>query len=820
MQNIQSPVKPVAASDAKRKLFAHSLHDLCDKQEHILQDWAAEHKYRLEARLQQDIDNLARLLDELAAARLAEMNSRVAKLPMDSIDSWEPQPVWPQTDEVGVAESSSPCASGLRLPAETELPVTNLEHRLVDVAEEVVAASDIRLREAPCSTKTDSIVQEHNIEKVQLHSETIEPQLADITQDLQRSRLKVRSYSAPSLLVCIRKSDVMRRTEYRKSGKTMLNVPFNSFELMPLWMQMGNGFAVSVADAPLAIDDLDQSDAVVIQQYNGVLRHVIAFPSSPTRMAWDFVGAILITHDLFAIPLQQAFAPPETIFTITMQWTTLIFWTINMFASVSVGYTDHGITVMVPRKIFAHYLKTWFLVDLIVVGSDWAFTISELHNSGSPSESSGRGGGSVKLLQVLRLFRMARLLRMLRLGKTMQSLSDFVDSEYLSIIVSITKMLALLLTVNHILACIWFWIGNSTDRAGWVYAHGFQDEEWHYQYATSLHWALTQFTPASMIVQPHTMLERVFSICVVVFALVGFSYVVGSITGSLTQLRGITENRSRQLWELRRHLRKHKVSIALSARIQRYIEHVVDTQHKKIPSKDIKLLSLLSEQLRSELECEICMPHFSVHPFFDQLCKRSRVTIHRLSNLAIASKMLARTDTLFIAGENATHMYIVVTGSLVYTRVDSQQEEHKELVDKGEDWISEPVLWIPAWVHLGLLTALNECELMVLDPSKFASIIKLNPDASFLAVTYAKNFLAWINSVERDNLSDIWQGENVSERVVKFMELDESHYTRAKEFAIKIMSTMRRSKSDVWVSVANSQRPQDQMQQLNVLVEQ
>lgn len=185
----------------------------------------------------------------------------------------------------------------------------------------------------------------------------------------------------------------------------------------------------------------------------------------------------------------------------------------------------------------------------------------------------------------------------------MESISDLVDSEYISIVVSILKMLALLLIVNHVIACVWFWIGDLHGGGGWIEAHQLNDAAWDYQYATSLHWAITQFTPASMHVQPHTLSERMFAIGTVVFALVGFSYVVGSISGSLAQLRGMTENRARQFWELRRHLRKNHVSITLSARIQKYAEHVLESQEDNVPAKDVKLLSVLSEQLRSELEC-------------------------------------------------------------------------------------------------------------------------------------------------------------------------------------------------------------------------
>lgn len=516
--------------------------------------------------------------------------------------------------------------------------------------------------------------------------------------------------------------------------------------------------------------------AMVIQESLGFLRHLMIFPSSPRKMTWDVFGATLIVYDLFTISM-QVFDPPETDFTKSMQWLILIYWTMNMLVSCMVGYIDKGIFVMVPIKVFLHYLKTWFIIDLVVVGSDWAFSLSE---------STDNAGSSVKLLRSLRLFRMVRLIRILRLRKTMESVSDLVDSEYISIIVSIFKMLALLMIVNHVIACFWFWIGDSA--GGWIEMHHLLDEQWEYQYATSLHWAITQFTPASMHIQPQNLHERLFALGVVVFALVGFSYVVGSISGSLAQLRGMTENRARQFWELRRHLRKNKVSITLNARIQKYVEHVLESQEENVPAEDIKLLTLLSEQLRSELECEICMPHFSVHPLFARLCVVSRHTIHRLANNAIQKKQLARTDSLFLPGETATHMYIVVYGRLIYSRIDSKGNEHKELVDKGEDWISEPVLWTDSWIHLGLLISMTESDLMVLDPLHFGRIVNLNPDAAALAHTYVMNFIKWINSVPRDSLSDIWQGENVGPRVAGFMELDENQFRSAKSLAAKLMN--------------------------------
>mmetsp|Transcript_113992 Transcript_113992/g.322417 ORF Transcript_113992/g.322417 Transcript_113992/m.322417 type:complete len:744 (-) Transcript_113992:127-2358(-) len=592
----------------------------------------------------------------------------------------------------------------------------------------------------------------------------------------------------------------MYRSEYRSpsGAPSTPSVQVQNFETLPRWTNSEK--TVQESD-PSRMEHLvfEDEEPVLVKSYDGrtsVFQRCIAYPSSPKRLVWDFVGALLIMYDLFTI-LLQVFGPPETAFDMFMQWFSLTFWTLNMVASVFVGYVDNGVTIVIFRDIVWNYLKTWFAVDIFVVGLDWLFTIIHYASGGT----SGSDGNFVKLLRILRLFRIVRLVRLLKLRSFANAVSDLVESEHLGIIVSIARMLITLLVINHIIACAWFSLGTSMNGTGWVDNEGFQYATWYHKYATSLHWAITQFTPASMSVQPHNFVERIFAVAIVVFALIVFAYILGSITGSLTQLRLLTENTSKQLWELRRHLKKNNVSPILSSRILRYVEHALDSNHQHATTKNVQLLPLLTEQLKSELETEICMPQLSVHPLFDHLSKVSRVTIHRTSNTAIEHKYFARADIAFITGEHPTHMYIVVSGSLVYNRIDSQGQERRELVDKGEDWMAEPVLWMKSWVHLGMLTALKECNLMLLNPTKFGNIVHLNPGAYNLVLTYVKNFMQWINSVSDDDLSDIWQGENVSSRHRKFMELKEHSLRGATGIGKLMQSWYVQSNTDIsWVS--------------------
>ncbi|CAE8602242.1 unnamed protein product, partial [Polarella glacialis] len=107
-----------------------------------------------------------------------------------------------------------------------------------------------------------------------------------------------------------------------------------------------------------------------IQDYEGNMKAFIAYPGSKYRVFWDLIGGILILYDLILIPM-KVFEMPETTFLITMDWITLIFWTGNVGATLTSGFVKQGVTIMSPSRILFNYLKTWCIVDCVVLGPDW-----------------------------------------------------------------------------------------------------------------------------------------------------------------------------------------------------------------------------------------------------------------------------------------------------------------------------------------------------------------------------------------------------------------------------------------------------------------
>lgn len=492
-------------------------------------------------------------------------------------------------------------------------------------------------------------------------------------------------------------------------------------------------------------------------------RRFITYPGSRINIAHELLGAFLITYDLFVLPL-QVFHLPASDFLEVMDRATMIFWTANIFASCMVGYVADGTVIMRPLRILVHYAKTWMLMDILVIIPDWVNLII----GDDKSDSSA----SVKAIRVVRLIRMVRLLRMVKLHNVLMKVNDMIYSESVSIIANIVKMIALLMVINHFIGCAWFFIGDNQadDIPVWIDEPTIRNAHWVYQYTSAYHWALTQFTPATMDVHPNCILERVFAIAVVLFALVGFSYVVGSITGSLTQLRVMSEEKTKAFWMLRRWLKQHKVPMHLAYRVQKYLEHAWNSRHQKLAIKDVVLFGLLTDQLTHELNYEVALPYLKMTPFMAQVQETHRLTLVRIANYAIVQKPLTSQAQLFVPGESATATYIVIQGLISYTRPDESitimpGALSSEVIDATTSWLAEPALWTHDWVHVGSAVAYSDSELYWVDPHHFCQVVRKNPQAFQLAKEYAWSFLSWLDSVDVDDLSDVFDVNVVRDAV-------------------------------------------------------
>jgi len=476
----------------------------------------------------------------------------------------------------------------------------------------------------------------------------------------------------------------------------------------------------------------------------------ILSPSGSIRVSWDLAGVVFLFYDLITLPL-QAFNPPETLFSKAMFMLVLLYWTVDIVLTASTGYFDAGGNLVMSFKASAiRYVKGSFILDILIILNDWVPLMLQAFGSGD----SG-GLSALRLLRMLRLFRFLRLLRLQKLKRIFQAIEDMIDSDYFQVVLKITIDMCTIMVINHLLACFWFMLGRMDfpKESSWITYHKFEDENWLTQYIISMHWAITQFTPGSMIVQPQNTAERVYAISVLLFALVVFSAFVSNLTQARMELQRITNKLGKEWYILRKFMKQQKIPRVLALRVEKYITRSVLPRLNEVQQKDVVLLKRLSDPLRSALNAEMYTQHLVGHPFLNWLKECCTSALEDLCNDIIIS-MLAEGDLLFQEGRIAKGMFVLVSGKLQYYINTSSIPE---IWEEGHT-CCEAVLWT-SWVHVGRMGACVQSDLLTLTSVDFRNHITKNHCAWALAKSYAHMFLKKLNAMDTGDeaVSDLHQ---------------------------------------------------------------
>jgi len=406
------------------------------------------------------------------------------------------------------------------------------------------------------------------------------------------------------------------------------------------------------------------------------------------------------------------------------------------------------------RKVALKYLLTWAVLDTTLVVADWIEWIIKLTDS-------AQSAGVSRLLRIMRNIRSVRLLRGVKTAQILKLIEDRIQSEALGVCWTTIKLLICILFANHLSACLWYWLGtlHDKDEPGWhqIYLDSHpKGDTLAYMYLTSFHWAITQFTPASIKIQPENSIERAFAIFILLTAFVSMSTFISGLTSAVMQLRQLSSVKHKQFWLLRKYLNEAGVPTKLAVRINNYCEHAWISRSKRLQEKNIELLMLLSMSLRAELKETIFSPRFAQHAFFMLLQTTAPTAVRSLCSTAVKQIELGQADDLFLCGEDTHHMFFVQKGKLTYKFFE---EGPGEMVDHAH-WVCEACLWT-SWVYRGTLTGVHPSTSTAIDTDAFSKVVGNNNDSRLEAVAYAKSFIHGINREPQWKLSDLYMSSMI-----------------------------------------------------------
>jgi hypothetical protein len=499
-------------------------------------------------------------------------------------------------------------------------------------------------------------------------------------------------------------------------------------------------------------------------------------------------------YDIIMVPFVFSFGvdPNDGVFIGAMDWITLLFWTADMVQGFFLAYFEEGVLVMSHAKVLSNYMRGWCIIDILVVLPGWIVKFSNAWSSGQPVGLLG------KILKALRAIRILRLARLAKLQRILHSFYDRIEDERKFILIQLIKLLLFVSLMNHLIACVWFFIGTEMEKSGPSWTREYLSSSSHSlldEYLISLHWSLTQFTPASMGVCATNAPERAFSIVVLFVAMVCFSSIVGSITGSMTTLRSMSFEVTRDFWLLRKYLKQRNIDHDLRRRVCKFLEFQVLGKPRRVERGQLTILDKLSADLSDELWHADFWPVVEKHPCFQLLQGEENARCQRLCGRCLSPHVWAESEVVFRFGDEGRFMYFLKEDASRGLKGACMDFRHglvggKEPIREGA-WISEAVLWTD-WRHLGELRCNHTCDLITVDPNEFAVAVRHHPRPWFLAREYGYLFLHWLNSLEENELSDFLYDDLFRNHIKGATEAGDvfsGHFGSVSEFATAFKAT-------------------------------
>jgi hypothetical protein len=348
----------------------------------------------------------------------------------------------------------------------------------------------------------------------------------------------------------------------------------------------------------------------------------------------------------------------------------------------------------------------------------------------------------------------------MRVMKDQKKIMAFmIRSEFRTMLASVGASLTLLLMFVHVLACIWYGIRIGR-RSSYATPDEFiaVDDDLASSYAKAFHFSLALFM-GEHVTQPRSIIERVFTISVLFIAFVVSAWFVGSLTTAMTRLQIIASQRSASLAVLGNYLSDNGISRELSLRAQRNAMHALDEEKRNTPEQNVKLLGIISDQIKAEIHYELYSPDMKAHTFFSALNDTHLICVRSLCHSCVSWESLSRGDHLFNEYDVPTtpSMFFVNSGYLRYFHRNDAQPE----VVNTKQCFSEAALWT-TWVHRGTMQAVKECRLLRVDAESVTRVVTVHKASAHFIAKYAAKFVKEMNTIEEDEITDLCRDAMVS----------------------------------------------------------
>jgi CRP-like cAMP-binding protein len=393
--------------------------------------------------------------------------------------------------------------------------------------------------------------------------------------------------------------------------------------------------------------------------------HFMIDPETKVKMAWDVLLTCCVMYTTCVVPYRVCFKRDATGGFATFESVLDLFFGGDIVLNFLTGVQlPSGEVTYDTATVARTYLRGWFLVDFFSTIpfddlSDWFGTTTDPRASKALS--------SAKLLRSLKVLRLFKLARIRKLTKLFLNLEDAVFTN--QSLLSLTKLALTMLFLSHLVACLWFAIGNQAPSSGdshasmsWVYEYEFQDREPALQYLVSVYWAIvTMVTIGYGDVLATNNFERLFNIAIMAIGVSFFGYVIGTITTLVSNLDVAAALYDERLTTVKEYIISRSIPAYMSKRIRDHFEYFY--QNRSV-FKEKTILNRLPTAMRNEM----------IHHIHAKVVARVQYFRHCHESLISAIVMSMRPFNVlkdeYVYGQHeiAAHVFFLLKGKVHLTK--------------------------------------------------------------------------------------------------------------------------------------------------------
>ncbi|XP_075676440.1 uncharacterized protein LOC113795069 isoform X2 [Dermatophagoides pteronyssinus] len=377
-----------------------------------------------------------------------------------------------------------------------------------------------------------------------------------------------------------------RRDSRRSSDKDYYKESRHRFSLIPQVLSLGTDLPDYKYESRTLLSEDEKSDAIKHFKY----RRLTVLHYSPFKAIWDWIILILVIYTAIFTPYSAAFLLNENIANshnhhnhhhtlnsdsygsnslMVIDLFVDVMFIIDILINFRTTYINKKDELVIhPGKIAIHYLKGWFIIDLVAA---------------IPFDLLLFGSQTDETTTLIGLLKTARLLRLVRVARKIDRYSEYGAAVLILLVAGFAL-------VAHWLACIWYAIGNAERptlqrKIGWLdhlanatyqfyNPDGSGGPSIKSRYITSLYFTFSSLTSVGFgNVSPTTNTEKIFCILVMLCGSLMYASIFGNVSAIIQRLYSGTARYHTQLLRVREFIRFHQIPNPLRKRLEEYFQH-------------------------------------------------------------------------------------------------------------------------------------------------------------------------------------------------------------------------------------------------------